>query len=183
MRGSGKPARQSDELLSRRPALQLVDRRAPDFSLHADLGPHGRHEDDIAGLQPGIRPRVATQQQVVKIQRADRPAVALVLDPAQRADRLDASAGKQCMRDGRETAHHVRTGTIHVAEHEHAYGAQLPHRDARADADHLLADAILKHASHLVETEARDLDRAELWEVDGAVAIDDQRVVAARFSE
>ena len=104
---------------------------------------HRRDEDDVARQQLGVVAGVAAQQQVVQIEAADDGALALELDVAQRADRLDAAGGVQRRGDGREPADRIAAGTIRLAHDEHADRARVAHADAGAHADHLPRDALL----------------------------------------
>ena len=64
-----RAAGQREGLRQRQLVAQFVDSGPLHFSHHRDRLAHGRHEDRVALLEPGVRPRIAPQQQVVQIER------------------------------------------------------------------------------------------------------------------
>ena len=166
-----EPSGDLDGLRHRRLVLELVDCRPAHRALHRDRLADRRYEDHVAGQELAVRAGVAVQQQVVQIERGDQPAGALERDPSERPDLLHATAHEQRVRHGGQTAHRIRPRLLRLAEHEHADGPQLAHRDADAGAHELLADALLDFRARVFEGHAADVDGAELGEIDAAVAL------------
>ena len=96
---------------------------------------------------------------------------------------LTPPLANSALRDGRQPAHRVGARLLRLAQHEDLDRAQRAHRDARAHADHLLADAVLEQCARSLEAQAGDGDRAELREVHDPVAADDERIAPAAFAD
>ena len=162
---------------------QFVDRRTAHFAGGADRGAHRWNEDHVSRQQARVARGISVQQQVVQVELGDDASVSLQLDVAQRSNRFHAAAHEQCVGDGCEAAHRVRTGLVGFAHHEDADRAQVAHGNGHLRADHLIRHALLDAGLRFADAQPADGDGTQLREIDSAVAIDDQRVLALRVAD
>ena len=178
-----EPPRERDQLRDVALAFHLVDRGPPNLAIDRHRRADRRHEDRVARDQPRVGPGVTTQQQIVKVEPRYRIAGAHQRDVAQGTDSLHAAARVERVRDRREARHEIRAGPHDVAEHEYADRAQLPERDARAHADHLLRHARRDRVAQRLVRQAADRDGSDLRKRDRAVAAHNEPVVGILIAE
>ena len=176
---SGDPYDRSHARLT----FRLVDCRSLDRTSNADRIAYRWHEDNVARLQSHVRRRITVQQELVKIQSRGNAAVALQLDITQRANFADASALVQSAAHRGKTAHHVRTGLLHVTEHKYANGSQLPHRYAYLRTDQHFPDALVEVLPKLRERNPRNGDGPDFGQVQDTVPRNFELVDAVDIAE
>ena len=168
----GQPARHRDQIIECLLALEFEDRG--DVHAAADGGelPNGRNEDDIAGKKLRVLRFVALEEKIVDIELGDDSVGALQLDTAHRALGAGPAGCKQRIDQRGKRTDRVGAGLSDLADHENLDGAQFAQSD---DEIEILEDAGHRAAHARIEiliTRRRDIDRADLGNVDAAIAID-----------
>src|ERR1700722_3631732 len=174
--------RQHDEIRHRGLVLDFVDGGTMDLARGSDRGADRRDKNDIALLELVVVGGVTADQQIVQVESSDQYALALELDGAHRADRLDAASGIEGGSHRRQAADRVGARPAGLTQYEDPDRTGVSHRHAGAHPYELSLDARLNAFLDGVESLTGDVYRPELGEADPAVAANrqpDRAILAA----
>ena len=172
--------------------LHLVVTRPFHLAHQLDAGVVGHHPDDVLVLQRHRIVFALSHQVVVDVEGGDHLAAALDFNVAERADTRGAARQVEQIEGTGQRRYGVGAGAAHLAHHVDLDAAHLPQGDfgkgvggpltTAAQAGVHLGEAVNDGALGLIDGEAVHVDRPQVVERYGAVAVHFQRVALARGS-
>src|SRR4029077_11134543 len=158
--GGGEPAGVADGVGQRVMLFEFEDGRDVDAAGESGQASDGRDVNHVARKKLGVFGFVATDDEVIKIEAGDVPALALQLGVAHGAVVRWPAGGKQGVDQRAERTHGVNAGAADLSDDKDLNGAELAKGNAQFKVLEDAPDGAFESVIDLVITQAGDADGA-----------------------